>query len=552
MPDRALQTARNLGALHFEHGAWSEAIEAYRVAQAASDTLYLQTITQAGKRAEIGRGAGVANHVAYALAHEGKLEEAVLGLERGRARLLAETLARDRAVLDHADDQERAEYEAAVKEIRNLERELRATELNVDEASPTLVTGRSFVQIARDMSLIHEKLDKVVATIRAHPSYENFLTQPVFDDVITAVQSDMPLVYLVATPAGGLALVAHHDGVEHIPLRSLTDKALLARVRRWFEAYFTHLEARKARAKAERERTEDLERMRSAEEYARRKWNDILVATTRWLWNAVMEPIVATLSGLGYRQATLIPTGFLAFLPLHAAWRPGNKSAPPRYALNDVAFAYAPSAIALTYARQVADDVCGDKLFAVNNPDGSLRHATQEVSAVVGHFKKSRQVADYKATCNTVLRALPKYDVYHFACHGSNDWQSPLQSALWMYGELPLTVSDLLDLKEEAQVRLAFLSACETGLIGTELPDEVVGLATGFMQAGAAGVVSTLWSVDDESTASLAGRFYENWKVGNMSPLEALVGAQQWLRDDSGRDQWKHPYHWAAFTMTGV
>jgi CHAT domain-containing protein len=552
MPDRALQTARNLGALHFEHGAWPEAIKAYRIAQAASDTLYLQAITEAGKRAEIGRGQGVAHQMAYALAQECDLDEAVLELERGRARLLAEALARDRAVLDQADDRDRNKYEEVVAEIRALENELRAAELHAQRATSAPTTARPFVEIADDLSSVRETLSQVVEAIRQRPGYEDFLTEPDFDDVFTAVQSNMPLVYLVATPAGGLALVVHHERLEQVPLYRLTDKILLARVRRWDEVYFTYLEARRTLAKAEKERTADLERMRSAEESARRDWNAILVDTTRWLWNAVMEPIVTTLSGLGYRQATLIPTGFLAFLPLHAAWRPGEKGAPPRYALDDVAFAYAPSALALTYARQVADDVSGDKLFAVNNPDGSLCYASQEVNAVVGHFEKPRQVTGYKATRNTVLRALSNYDVYHFACHGSNDWQSPQESALWMYGGVPLTVIDLLDSKEGAQVRLAFLSACETGLIGTELPDEVVGLATGFMQAGAAGVVSTLWSVDDESTASLAGRFYENWKVGNMSPLEALVDAQQWLRDHSGRDQWKHLHHWAAFTMTGV
>jgi CHAT domain-containing protein len=127
-----------------------------------------------------------------------------------------------------------------------------------------------------------------------------------------------------------------------------------------------------------------------------------------------------------------------------------------------------------------------------------------------------------------------------------------MESALWMFGQVPLTVGDLLDVGGRPQARLAFLSACETGLIGTELPDEVVGLAAGFMQAGTAGVVSTLWSVADESTALLAERFYENWKGQGMSPLEALVAAQQWLRDEADRGRWAHPYYWAAFTLTGV
>jgi len=160
-----------------------------------------------------------------------------------------------------------------------------------------------------------------------------------------------------------------------------------------------------------------------------------------------------------------------------------------------------------------------------------------------------------RATHVTALRALPQCDVYHFACHGSNDWNAPLESALWMYGHpkpLPLTVRDLLEQEEGTQARLAFLSACETGLVGAALPDEVVGLAAGFLQAGAAGVVSTLWAVNDKSTYLLAKRFYAHWKGDGMEPADALAAAQRWLRDEADGGDWAHLYHWAGFTLTGV
>jgi len=220
-----------------------------------------------------------------------------------------------------------------------------------------------------------------------------------------------------------------------------------------------------------------------------------------------------------------------------------------------VAFAYAPSARALIHARQIAAAVPKETLFAVNNPDGSLHYADQEVNAVTRHFS-APWVANHKqATRNTALLALPQCDVYHFACHGNNNWQSPLESALQMYsqvGRVPLTVADLLGLEGRLHAQLAFLSACETGLIGTELPDEMVGLAAGFMQAGAARVISSLWPVNDESTAILAAQFYENWKGNGMSPLEALVAAQCSVRDEGDNGRWAHPYYWAAFTLTGM
>ena len=137
-----------------------------------------------------------------------------------------------------------------------------------------------------------------------------------------------------------------------------------------------------------------------------------------------------------------------------------------------------------------------------------------------------------------------------------------------------LTLRDLLDLKLQG-LRLAVLSACETGIPGTNLPDEVISLPTGLLQAGAAGVVSSLWSVADLSTMVLLSRFYELWRNQNLPPATALRQAQLWLRDSTGPElapylqqshpdlaakfaqapdqrPFAHPFHWAAFTYTGV
>jgi CHAT domain len=58
--------------------------------------------------------------------------------------------------------------------------------------------------------------------------------------------------------------------------------------------------------------------------------------------------------------------------------------------------------------------------------------------------------------------------------------------------------------------RLVVLSACETGLYDTSNnPDDFVGLPATFMQLGAAGVIATLWQVDDLATALLMAKVYE-------------------------------------------
>ncbi|HQR66222.1 MAG TPA: CHAT domain-containing protein, partial [Thermoanaerobaculia bacterium] len=93
------------------------------------------------------------------------------------------------------------------------------------------------------------------------------------------------------------------------------------------------------------------------------------------------------------------------------------------------------------------------------------------------------------------------------------------------------------------------LSACHTAL-GREIRGEgVVGLARGFLYAGAARVVASLWKVDDVATAELMTRFYEGMLgPARLSPAAALRAAQAAL----WRKAWRRPpYYWAAFVHQG-
>ena len=57
-----------------------------------------------------------------------------------------------------------------------------------------------------------------------------------------------------------------------------------------------------------------------------------------------------------------------------------------------------------------------------------------------------------------------------------------------------------------------------------------MGLASGFLAKGATYVLSTLWTVDERSTALLMIQFYQLMKEGE-TPIVALKKAKQWLRE---------------------
>jgi CHAT domain-containing protein len=79
-----------------------------------------------------------------------------------------------------------------------------------------------------------------------------------------------------------------------------------------------------------------------------------------------------------------------------------------------------------------------------------------------------------------------------------------------------------------------------------------MGLRRAFEMAGAKTVVSSLWSVQDDSTSRLMQDFYRNLWVRGLSELEALREAQlKMLRENRVRDGEGHPEGWGAFVLSG-
>ncbi len=110
-----------------------------------------------------------------------------------------------------------------------------------------------------------------------------------------------------------------------------------------------------------------------------------------------------------------------------------------------------------------------------------------------------------------------------------------------------LRLNEIYNLKLSSD--LVVLSACQTAL-GKEIQGEgLVGLTRGFMYAGAARVVASLWKVNDKASAELMKYFYEAMLGQNqLRPGAALRAAQikMWKQP-----RWSFPYYWAAFLVQG-
>jgi len=165
------------------------------------------------------------------------------------------------------------------------------------------------------------------------------------------------------------------------------------------------------------------------------------------------------------------------------------------------------------------------------------------------------KVFDFNANRAVALGSdLGQYRIVHFATHGFLNDEHPELSGLVLslfdaHGRPQdgyLRLHDIYSLK--LPVDLVVLSACNSGL-GKEIRGEgLVGIVRGFMYAGAARVVASLWKVEDEATAALMKRFYQRMLQEGQPPAKALRMAQL---DIWQQKRWQSPFYWAAFVLQG-
>jgi CHAT domain-containing protein len=264
------------------------------------------------------------------------------------------------------------------------------------------------------------------------------------------------------------------------------------------------------------------------------------------------------LNGLPADSSRLIvvPDGPLWALPFEAlVTKPSKSWESAEWLLRSHAVQYAYSGSMLLRLRELPLEGNGQLLSyaplfdgANKSGFGALTHNTLEAKAVASMTGGTVHIGSTASEKNFREEA-PRYSVLHIASHARMLEDSPERSGIAFQQEDDgsdgfLSVPELRTLRLNAE--LAVLSACETGDGRLVRGEGLMSLSRSFTHSGCRSLVMSLWSVDDNATATIMQEFYRNLAQGKEKD-EALRQAKlSYLAAGNA-----HPNKWAAFVSMG-
>lgn len=578
LPGEHHRIAQLVGVLLFRERLWKQAIPYFASALEARDDLFTAEVTLHGRQTTLGMSRDLNTYLAYSLIRsrgEEAAREAAEVLERGRARATGEAIARQEAQLAaagriapellesyHTASQRlvttavqesdanlfsrRTEDIGALDERAGMQEDLSAGDKGAKEALAASLAGYEEARAAR------ASYEAIVARIRQ--MLPDFLKrEAVLESVTRVLQADEGFAYVATTQAGALAILLEGSG----------DGRSLTKIAAWWDEELTHECLRRLLVHPlpnnDRETGKGVGSLLAVQASAN------YLAEMREVLNEVMqtlgtaEGVLAHLAlfcrAAALRRLIVVPCGSFGLLPIHAALVAASHRKGVFF-IDIVQISYAPSAQIWAVCRERARaSEFHEKPTALVIADPQpqepevrpLNRAREEGAALIDLFASHEESHIFAfvgeaATFLDVLEVLKKQmdalTHIHFACHGQAKIADPQSSGLLLAYGARLMIRHLFDPDpiHLTRLRLVVLSACQTALPGLELPDEVVGLPAGWLQAGAKGVVASLWPVSDRMTVAFMQKFYELHLLDRLDPVEALWLAQRWLR---GLPSWR-------------
>jgi CHAT domain-containing protein len=285
--------------------------------------------------------------------------------------------------------------------------------------------------------------------------------------------------------------------------------------------------------------------------------NNNYIHSAQLLYRWLIEPIEPHLKNKNIKTLIIVPDSQLFNFPFAALHDVKEK----KYFFQKYAHAILP-AWKLTNMEAMSRDKISALLMGLEKSQAEeakqfeeLNHFDDEVKKITKTFnsisflqKNHKLLIKEDFTVQNVETWLTKnsYSIVHFTTHGHFD---PNHENTFLLAFDELLKLDKLKILfnsptfREQPVELLTLSACESALGGANK-----GLAGVALQTGARSALATLWKVNENSTADLMDKFYEQFITKQLSKAQALQEAQKELFKYGHSHP---PYYWAPFIIIG-
>ncbi|KAJ7107456.1 CHAT domain-containing protein [Mycena epipterygia] len=465
---------------------------------------------------------GLASDAAAYASRNNEIAKAVEFLESGRSVFWSQALQLHTSV----DDLQKVHPELAAR-ISNISKQLELGSHRDVAAMRMLPAGhKNHITLDKDdarYSKLNAEWVQALDEVRQQPGFHRFLRPKLMNELRTAAVHG-PIVILNMSKSACTAFIVNLSGeVQAINLANMTWdraqllvnllRALLSRSSVQIIQTLTKIPARAAstvfptlqeRLGGSVENSEDLDP------------NEVFEWLLAEIWALTVQPVFRALKLKKSDNPSRLwwcPTGPLTFLPIHAA---GVYAELGTDCVSDyVISSYTPSLTSLLDQPTQTPSVF--KMMAVIQPEtpmlASLPATKDELTQIQGKVphKWLTSLGDTSpATVDNVLQHLQESSVVHFACHGTQDLENPLETGLHLT-DGRLKVSEFMRAKLQTKsMSLAFLSACETAKGDETVPDEAMHLAATLLFSGFRSVVATMWTMADPDGPKIANMFYEH------------------------------------------
>jgi CHAT domain-containing protein len=485
-------------------------------------------------------------HAAYIemvnlLLARGRVEEALIYAERGKGRVLLDTIGQQQKDADALmTPEERSRRVALLEKLSSANRRIVILKAAAN-ADPQAVSDARSTQreSQQDLDCFDSDLDAREPRLRVargeaatiQPSMLGELVlQPDFAILEYVVHDRWTTLFVIERRGGKTVITPHRI--------DMTREALDARV----QAYVDELAERRVGFRE----------------------------SARGLYRVLLAPAASQIAGK--RILCIVPDGSLWHVPFESLAGPDEK-----FLIEKSACFYVPS---ISVYREImlhrrADGAPAEhRLAAFGNPAiesarqrvasvhraadlGPLPEAEAEVKTIARIWGPETAVyVGRDAREDVAKREMTASRIVHFAAHGMFDDANPMFSQIVLAPGTGSSDDGVLQAWELMRLRLSanlvVLSACETARGRVGAGEGLIGLSWALFAGGCPSTVATRWKIASGSAARLMVAFHGRLVRANAgSPFmkaAALRAAQlSMLRDPATA----HPFHWAGFVLVG-